>query len=56
MSYVVTGGAVDLETVVLVSCLVEVLSDLVAEGLAADIGVDMLSDVNAHVLAAVINA
>ena len=56
MSDVVAGGAVDLETVVLVSCLLEVFSDLVAEGLAVGSGIGMLSDVNANVLPAVINA
>ena len=48
--------AADLEFIVLVSYLVEVLSDIVVKALAISIGVEMLADVNVNVSAAVITA
>ena len=53
---VMTDWVVVLEVVVPLSYLVEVLSDVVVETLAIDIGVEVLADMNVTVSAAVMTA
>ena len=53
---VMTDWVVVLEVVVPLSYLVEVLSDVVVETLAIDIGVEVLADMNVTISAAVMTA